>query len=130
MKPKYPSRAYLQFLWINNKLNFPQLRSLYPDKEHEAKYTELVRAYLDFDVEMENIGVFWSGAEALILDSSRDQQKLREKQKMLKSDWEKWVSSFLRQDWYGFTWLIFRFKAQRKQIENSLREKAETNGER
>merc|ERR1719422_287524 len=59
---------------------------------------------------MENIGVFWSGAEALILDYSRDQQKLREKQKMLKSDWEK-------------------FKAQRKQIENSLREKAETNGE-
>ena len=38
---------------------------------------------------MENIGVFWSGAEALILDYSRDQQKLRDKQKMLKSDWEK-----------------------------------------
>ena len=54
-------------------------------------YTELVRGYLDFDVDMENIGVFWSGAEALILDYSRDQQKLREKQKMLKSDWEKYV---------------------------------------
>ena len=68
-----------------------QLRALYPNKENEDKYTELVRGYLDFDVDMENIGVFWSGAEALILDYSRDQQKLREKQKMLKSDWEKYV---------------------------------------
>ena len=69
-----------------------QLRALYPNKENEDKYTELVRGYLDFDVDMENIGVFWSGAEALILDYSRDQQKLRDKQKMLKSDWEKRVS--------------------------------------
>ena len=65
------------------------MRALYPNKENEDKYTELVRGYLDFDVDMENIGVFWAGAEALILDYSRDQQKLRDKQKMLKSDWEK-----------------------------------------
>ena len=32
-----------------------QLRALYPNKENEDKYTELVRGYLDFDVEMENI---------------------------------------------------------------------------
>ena len=40
-----------------------QLRSLYPNKEHEEKYTDLVRGYLDFDVEMENVAVFWSGSE-------------------------------------------------------------------
>ena len=40
-----------------------QLRALYPNKENEDKYTELVRGYLDFDVEMENVGVFWSGTE-------------------------------------------------------------------
>ena len=27
-----------------------------------------VRGYLDFDVEMENVGVFWSGTEALLLE--------------------------------------------------------------
>lgn len=81
-----------------------QLRALYPNKEHEDKYTELVRGYLDFDVEMENVGVFWSGAEALLLEYSVEQQRMREKQKMLKTDWEK-------------------FKAQRKQIESSLLER-------
>jgi len=109
-KHMYQALVYCDPLIQNNLPIFiSQLRALYPNKENEDKYTELVRGYLDFDVDMENIGVFWSGAEALILDYSRDQQKLREKQKMLKSDWEK-------------------FKAQRKQIENSLREKAETNG--
>ncbi len=43
-----------------------QLRSLYPDKEHELRYTELVRGYLDFDVEMENISDFWKNSEKLI----------------------------------------------------------------
>ena len=81
-----------------------QLRALYPNKENEDKYTELVRGYLDFDVEMENIGVFWSGAEALILDYSRDQQKLREKQKMLKSDWEKWVTFQTKFDMVSYDW--------------------------
>ena len=42
-----------------------QLRALYPNKENEDKYTELVRGYLDFDVEMENVGVFWSGTEVV-----------------------------------------------------------------
>ena len=85
-----------------------QLRALYPNKENEDKYTELVRGYLDFDVEMENVGVFWSGTEvvksasfflvnydhfdqALLLEYSLEQQKLREKQKMLKNDWERFV---------------------------------------
>ena len=27
-----------------------------------------MRGYLDFDVEMENVGVFWSGTEALLLE--------------------------------------------------------------
>ena len=87
-----------------------------------------MRGYLDFDVDMENIGVFWSGAEALILDYSRDQQKLREKQKMLKSDWEKYAYSIVILFINIYIFIISRFKAQRKQIENSLREKAETNG--
>merc|ERR1719347_1205181 len=86
-----------------------QLRALYPNKENEDKYTELVRGYLDFDVEMENVGVFWSGTEALLLEYSLEQQKLREKQKMLKNDWE-------------------RFKMQRKQIETSLRDKPQAAG--
>ena len=29
----------------------------------EERYTELVRGYLDFDVDMESVGVFWSGTE-------------------------------------------------------------------
>ena len=33
----------------------------------EERYTELVRGYLDFDVEMENVGVFWSGTEVGIV---------------------------------------------------------------
>ena len=84
-----------------------------------------VRGYLDFDVEMENVGVFWSGTEALLLEyrwktssvlilltlsqSSQEQQRLREKQKMLKNDWE-------------------RFKQQRKEIESSLMEKPQAGG--
>ena len=57
---------------------------LFSDKENEDKYTELVRGYLDFDVDMENIVLV-----RVILDFSRDQQKQRDKQKMLKSDQEK-----------------------------------------
>jgi len=86
-----------------------QLRSLYPNKEHEERYTELVRGYLDFDVEMENVGVFWSGSEALLLEYSVEQQQLREKQKMLKHDWE-------------------RFKTQRKQIQDKLLDKPTASG--
>lgn len=87
---------YVQTLVYSDPLiqnNLPifisQLRALYPNKENEEKYTELVRGYLDFDVEMENVGVFWSGTEALLVEYSQEQLKLREKQKMLKSDWEK-----------------------------------------
>ena len=76
---------------------------------------------------MENVGVFWSGTEALLLEyrwkpeifsfftmvthskSSQEQQRLREKQKMLKNDWE-------------------RFKQQRKEIESSLMEKPQAGG--
>ena len=81
-----------------------------------------MRGYLDFDVEMENVGVFWSGTEALLLEyrlelermegpipllsspellkifrylhklpSSQEQLRLREKQKMLKNDWERFT---------------------------------------
>ena len=81
-----------------------------------------MRGYLDFDVEMENVGVFWSGTEALLLEyrlevqrmedlfplmsspkllkttrylhklpSSQEQLRLREKQKMLKNDWERFA---------------------------------------
>jgi len=67
-----------------------QLRALYPNNtEVEERYTELVRGYLDFDVDMESVGVFWSGTEALLHVYSMEQQRLRDKQKMLKSDWEK-----------------------------------------
>ena len=41
---------------------------MYPDKEHEARYTEIVRRYLDFDVEMVNIGSFWKNSENLITE--------------------------------------------------------------
>jgi len=109
-KHLYQMLVYSDPLIQNNLPIFiSQLRALYPNKENEDKYTELVRGYLDFDVEMENVGVFWSGTEALLLEYSLEQQKLREKQKMLKNDWE-------------------RFKMQRKQIESSLLDKPhETN---
>jgi hypothetical protein len=41
---------------------------LYPDKEHEARYTDIVRRYLDFDVEMVNIGSFWKTSENMITE--------------------------------------------------------------
>ena len=78
-----------------------QLRSLYPDKEHEAKYTELVREYLDFDVEMEHVGAFWSHSESQITQYNKEQNVLRAKQKMLKEDWEK-------------------FKIQRNEVKNQI----------
>jgi len=82
---------------------FPlQLRSLYPDKEHEARYTEIVRRYLDFDVEMVNIGSFWKNSENLITEYNQQQNLLRTKQRMIKEDWE-------------------RFKAQRKDLENQMK---------
>lgn len=110
-KHLYQLIVYTDPLIQNNLPIFiSQLRALYPNKENEDKYTELVRGYLDFDVEMENVGVFWSGTEALLLEYSMEQQRLREKQRMLKSDWE-------------------RFKLQRKQIENSLMEKPQNSGE-
>jgi len=109
-KHLYQMLVYSDPLIQNNLPIFiSQLRALYPNKENEDKYTELVRGYLDFDVEMENVGVFWSGTEALLLEYSLEQQKLREKQKMLKNDWE-------------------RFKMQRKQIETSLRDKPQAAG--
>jgi len=109
-KHLYQLTVYTDPLIQNNLPIFiSQLRALYPNKENEDKYTELVRGYLDFDVEMENVGVFWSGTEALLLEYSQEQQRLREKQKMLKSDWE-------------------RFKQQRKQIESSLMEKPQHAG--
>jgi len=109
-KHLYQMLVYSDPLIQNNLPIFiSQLRALYPNKENEDKYTELVRGYLDFDVEMENVGVFWSGTEALLLEYSLEQQKLREKQKMLKNDWE-------------------RFKMQRKQIESSLRDKPQAAG--
>ena len=89
-KHLYQMLVYSDPLIQNNLPIFiSQLRALYPNKENEEKYTELVRGYLDFDVEMENVGVFWSGTEALLVEYSQEQLKLREKQKMLKSDWEK-----------------------------------------
>lgn len=85
------------------------MRALYPDKEHEARYTELVRGYLDFDVEMENIGAFWRNSETLIQEYTQEQTSLRAKQKMLKDDWEK-------------------FKAQRKEIGKKFMEKPDGAG--
>jgi len=109
-KHLYQMLVYSDPLIQNNLPIFiSQLRALYPNKENEDKYTELVRGYLDFDVEMENVGVFWSGTEALLLEYSLEQQKLRDKQKMLKNDWE-------------------RFKMQRKQIESSLLDKPQAAG--
>ena len=66
-----------------------QLRSLYSDKEHEGKYTELVRGFLDFDVEMSNIVPLWSNSEKLLNEYNKQQAQVRAKQKMLKEDWEK-----------------------------------------
>jgi len=104
-KHLYQLIVYTDPLIQNNLPIFvSQLRALYPAKESEERYTELVRGYLDFDVEMENVGVFWSGAEALLFEYTSEQERLREKQKMLKNDWE-------------------RFKLQRKQIETTLLEK-------
>ena len=78
-------------------LIFFQLRSLYQDKENEGKYTELVRGFLDFDVEMSNIVSFWKNSEKLLEEYNNQQAQLRAKQKMLKEDWE-------------------RFKAQRRDL--------------
>merc|ERR1711971_1111241 len=75
-----------------------QLRSLYSDKEHEGKYTELVRGFLDFDVEMSNIVPLWTNSEKLLIEYNKQQAQLRAKQKMLKEDWE-------------------RFKAQRRDLD-------------
>ena len=90
-------QALISYLII---INF-QLRSLYPDKEHEAKYTELVREYLDFDVEMEHVGAFWGHSESQITQYNKEQNILRAKQKMLKEDWEK-------------------FKVQRNEVKNKI----------
>ena len=80
---------------------------MYPDKEHEAKYTELVREYLDFDVEMENIGAFWRHSESQITNYIQEQNILKAKQKMLKEDWEK-------------------FKAQRNEVKRKFLESKPT----
>ena len=77
--------------------SFFQLRSLYQDKENEGKYTELVRGFLDFDVEMSNIVSFWKNSEKMLEEYNKQQVELRAKQKMLKEDWE-------------------RFKAQRRDL--------------
>ena len=71
------------------------MRSLYPDKEHEAKYTELVRGYLDFDVEMEQIGAFWRHSESLLKEFNNQQSELRKKQKMFREDLERFKKSRL-----------------------------------
>ena len=74
-----------------------QLRSLFPDKEHEARYTKLVRGYLDFDVDMENVRDFWKAAAAAMAEHVREQGRLREKQRALKAEWERFkVSSVTR----------------------------------
>ena len=49
----------------------------------------MVRGYLDFDVEMENIGEFWKTSEGYIQEYNSQQVKLRTRQKSLKDDWEK-----------------------------------------
>jgi hypothetical protein len=91
-----------------------------------------VRGYLDFDVEMENVGVFWSGTEALLLEYSQEQQRLREKQKMLKSDWERCQRCSSRTQIFYPPSIHHppssRFKQQRKQIETSLMEKPPAGG--
>ena len=89
-----------RFCWriILNPIYYFQLRSLYSDKEHEGKYTELVRGFLDFDVEMTNIKSLWSNSEKLLTEYNKQQAQLRAKQKMLKDDWE-------------------RFKAQRRDLQ-------------
>ena len=74
---------------------------MYPDKEHEVKYTDLVRGYLDFDVEMEHIGEHWKQSEIIIQEYSKQQSKLKARQRMLKDDWEK-------------------FKAQRRDLEKKI----------
>merc|ERR1711981_529330 len=107
-KHLYQSVIYTDPLIQNNLPIFiSQLRSLYPDKEHEAKYTELVREYLDFDVEMENIGAFWRHSESQITDYIKEQNILKAKQKMLKEDWEK-------------------FKAQRNEVKRNFLENKPT----
>ena len=47
------------------------MRSLHPDKENEVRYTKLVRGYLDFDVDMENVRDFWKTAETAMADHAR-----------------------------------------------------------
>ncbi len=70
---------------------------MYPDKETEEKYTELVRGFLDFDVEMENIKTFWLNSEALLKEYNLQQDQLRAKQRMLKDDWEKFKAEQAKQ---------------------------------
>ena len=80
---------YDPIIQTNVPIFISQLRSLYSDKEHEGKYTELVRGFLDFDVEMSNIGPLWSNSEKLLCEFNKQQAHLRAKQKMLKEDWER-----------------------------------------
>ena len=103
----YQSIIYVDpLIQTNLPIFISQLRGLYPDKEHELCYTELVRGYLDFDVEMENIADFWKNAENLINDYNGKQLKIRQRQRMLKEDYEK-------------------FKAQRERRKNGEEDVAE-----
>eukprot|EP00095_Tigriopus_kingsejongensis_P010157 maker-scaffold575_size133042-snap-gene-0.40 protein:Tk10157 transcript:maker-scaffold575_size133042-snap-gene-0.40-mRNA-1 annotation:"Uncharacterized protein C4orf8" len=109
-KHLYQALVYSDPVIQNNlPILISQLRSLFPEPDHEAKYTDLVRRYLDFDVEMENIGTFWHTSEILLLEYNEQQEKLRLKQKMLKDDWEK-------------------FKAQRREFEEEILAQGEALG--
>ena len=70
-----------------------QLRSLFPDKENEVRYTKLVRGYLDFDVDMENVRDFWKTAEIAMAEHAREQSRLREKQRSLRAEWERFKAA-------------------------------------
>ena len=97
VKRVYQDVVYSDALVQNNLPIFvSQLRSLFPDKEHEARYTKLVRGYLDFDVDMENVRDFWKAAAAAMAEHVREQGRLREKQRALKAEWERfkvWIYS-------------------------------------
>ncbi len=67
-------------------------------------HTELIRSYLDLDVEMANAKSNWDKSESMITEFNQHHNLMRAKQRMLKEDWE-------------------RFKAQRKDAEKQLKSK-------
>ncbi len=93
-KHVYQESVYKDALVQNNLPIFvSQLRSLFPDKDHEVKYTKLVRGYLDFDVDMENVRDLWRTAEPLLTTHAKDAARMRDKQQALRAEWERFKAA-------------------------------------